>query len=103
MATRRHASGTSARSCVLAFFKGTLEGHLQQTFVAKPVYSSSPTKGFEHLRRSAHQTRPPKQYSAPIDRVRRKRQRLPSSLLIENIPAPAAALRPDIFLPGHFR
>src|SRR5260370_42246199 len=34
-------------------------------------------------------TSPPKQYSAPIDRVRRKRQRLPSSLLIENASADA--------------
>jgi hypothetical protein len=61
------------------------------------------SKANAHPRRPSTQTRPPKQYSAPIDRVRRKRQRLPSSPHIENVPAPATWLCPRIFPPGHFR
>jgi hypothetical protein len=45
----------------------------------------------------------PKQLSCSIDRFRRKRQRLPSSLLIENVRRSTSQLRLSIRPPRHFR
>ena len=90
--SRRLASGTSARSCVRTLFNDTLRRVFEANFRGKTGRFQQPRqRSFGRPRHSARLTKPPKQYSAPIDRVRRKRQRLPSSLLIENVPASAAA------------
>ena len=67
---------------------------------AESVRSSAVRKLIGALLRDASVS---KRLSTSIDRVRRKRQRLPSSLLIENVRRSTPQLRLGIRPPRHFR
>ena len=96
-------SGTSSQSCLPALSSESSEPVLLLTASERSPSSSHfailirPLAILDvsaHIRKTA---------LPPIDRVRRKRQRLPSSPLIENVAAPFISLRLRISPPRHFR